>query len=287
MSNEKPLYAFLGHHKCATTWVSDILRQVCKELKLNYLAVPNARAFNYDLVGFIEREGVDFLGYVNADRRYLQDIPHLLALHVVRDPRDICVSAYYSHLHSHPIGPWWPELAGIRERLQGMSKDEGLYFEIDVLAWVYQQMVGWDDATEGILQVRMEDLTRDPYRYFLKIMSFLHLLDDSRYSLRRRIAQVWYRSLRTAEHLSGGRISIPMAPGRIPVERMLGIVWENRFEAKTAGRQQGKQDRKSHYRKGVAGEWREHFGPEHVRHFKEKYNHILLQLGYEQDPDWS
>lgn len=34
------------------------------------------------------------------------------------------------------------------------------------------------------------------------------------------------------------------------------------------------------------GQWKRYFQPHQIKFFQEKYNHILLGLGYETDPDW-
>ncbi len=34
------------------------------------------------------------------------------------------------------------------------------------------------------------------------------------------------------------------------------------------------------------GEWKHAFKPHQIAIFKEKYNHLLLELGYETDPNW-
>jgi quinol monooxygenase YgiN len=40
------------------------------------------------------------------------------------------------------------------------------------------------------------------------------------------------------------------------------------------------------FRKGVVGDWREHFTTEHKRLFKESAGDLLVQLGYEKNNDW-
>ena len=48
----------------------------------------------------------------------------------------------------------------------------------------------------------------------------------------------------------------------------------------------GIEDACSHYRKGVAGDWANHFKPQHKEYFKKNYNDVLLKLGYESTLDW-
>jgi hypothetical protein len=52
------------------------------------------------------------------------------------------------------------------------------------------------------------------------------------------------------------------------------------------GRDPGQENRKRFYRKGIAGDWKNHFSAEDKRIFKEIAGDLLLQLGYEKDLDW-
>ena len=76
-------------------------------------------------------------------------------------------------------------------------------------------------------------------------------------------------------------------PNRLPVERLLGIVWENDFATKANGRAPGREDPRSHYRKGTAGDWRNHFTERHVSYFKEHFGDLLVTLGYESGREWT
>lgn len=53
-----------------------------------------------------------------------------------------------------------------------------------------------------------------------------------------------------------------------------------------AGRESGQEDRKRFYRKGVAGDWKNHFSEEDKQVFKEIAGDLLIRLGYEQDMSW-
>ena len=52
------------------------------------------------------------------------------------------------------------------------------------------------------------------------------------------------------------------------------------------GRDPGQENRKRFYRKGIAGDWENHFSAEDKRIFKEIAGDLLIQLGYEKDLDW-
>ena len=282
----RPLAAFFGHHRCGTTYINDILRQACRELNLRHVTVPNAKVFNHDLRAFVAEKRVGFLAFVNADYEYVRKLDQFRGFHVVRDPRDVCVSAYYSHLHSHPVTETFPELAEHRRKLQGLSKHEGLLLEMQFREHEFSLMRRWDYSLPHVLEFKFEDFIQNPYHYFLEVFRFLDLLDEEPLGSGQRILNLMHRGLRAVEGKSRGRLSFPLSPGRLPAERLLGIVWENDFTRKARGRQPGQEDRQSHYRKGVAGDWRNHFDAEHVEYFKSHYNDVLITLGYEQHPDW-
>lgn len=53
-----------------------------------------------------------------------------------------------------------------------------------------------------------------------------------------------------------------------------------------AGRERGQEDRKRFYRKGIAGDWKNHFSADDRRVFKDLAGDMLVALGYETGLDW-
>jgi hypothetical protein len=72
---------------------------------------------------------------------------------------------------------------------------------------------------------------------------------------------------------------------KVPDERRRAVVEANRFEKKT-GRQKGQEDVASHHRKGVRGDWQNHFSPGVTERFKERFGKVLVETGYETGTDW-
>jgi sulfotransferase family protein len=52
------------------------------------------------------------------------------------------------------------------------------------------------------------------------------------------------------------------------------------------GRDPGQENRKRFYRKGIVGDWKNHFSDEDKRVFKEVGGEMLIRLGYERDMGW-
>ncbi|MEZ5360986.1 MAG: hypothetical protein R2748_01260 [Bryobacterales bacterium] len=65
----------------------------------------------------------------------------------------------------------------------------------------------------------------------------------------------------------------------------MGIIHECDFKQRTKGRKHGQEDRGSHFRKKAHGDWLNHFTLEHPAEFKQRYEDLLFQLGYESEPD--
>jgi hypothetical protein len=283
--SDRPLLAFFGHHKCASTWIHNVVDAVAADAGWRIAYVYDEKLFDQDLAGYVQRERLDFLSYVNADFAHVAQLPRVRGFHVVRDPRDLVVSAYFSHKQSHPTHAW-PELVPHRERLQKLSKRDGLLAEMDFSARFLEQMSTWDYGQENVLELKQEEFTSDPYGGFIRAFRFLGALDEEHYAkkdwpryLARATANILWRWSRRSSPL---RWPMP----RIPGERLLGIVFDQRFEKHAAGREKGKEDSASHYRKGVGGDWVHHFEEIHVERFKERWNGLLLRLGYEHDADW-
>jgi len=295
------LYCYFGHHKCASTWIRSILREVTwaagltleevfcpylPEKRTALITASQQRLPFEDLATYLQQQNAVFASFpiaVSELVENLQTIP-FRGFHVVRDPRDLIVSAYFSHRYSHPIEPL-PELEPHRERLAAVSKEDGLFLEMEFSAPVLQDMWAWPYGHPNILEVKMEALTARPYEGFVRIFEFLGLLDEGEsYSARRRIG-LFVREMLNRVSFRYRWLRWLRRPMPVTGELLLGRVWDHRFEKK-ARRRKGEEDPRSHYRKGQPGDWRNHFTEEHVAAFKEKFGDLVVRLGYEPDNDW-
>lgn len=257
-----PTYAYFGHHKCATQWITDIVQDVCAELELRCVRYNSPREFGGDLPAALRNDPADFLCYLNAWESHVSRLSGYRGFHVVRDPRDIVVSAYFSHKFSHPLpksgstARWLT--ADYRRTLQEVDPQTGLQMELERRANQFRGMLNWDYGQPHIQEVRFERLTADPEGEFRQIFRHLGLFDS---------ASPTTRATFTSELLDG-------------------ILHRHRFTNKSHGRKPGEEVSTAHYRKGTPGDWRVHFTPKHVASFKERYNDLLVALGYEKDLDW-
>jgi hypothetical protein len=206
---------------------------------------------------------------------------NFLGFHVIRDPRDIIVSAYYSHRYSHP-NDFWPELDAHRKRLDCLDKGDGLFYimeylqsmKIDgVVIRLFDHMEMWDYSRTNIKEIKFEQLILNPYFYMMEIFNFLGLLSDEDNPLHEKIIKSLFPFIRF------GRREITLG-------NALKIIHDLDFLKMTKGRGKGDEDKKHHFRKGISGDWKNHFDENHIEYFKDNYNELLIKLGYESDDKW-
>lgn len=243
-----PFVAYFGHHKCGTEWITAILRAVCARAGLSLFRSDSERPFDGDIVAFHAQQPFDFWCYTNADFSFVHNLD-VRGFNVVRDPRDMVVSAYFSHLRSHPT-EGWPRLRAYRAYLQQLPTSEGLLSEMEFIGPIFATMLMWRPLP-GVRQVRFEDLIGAPEDLFVELLTELRVVGDA-----------------------------------IAADDVREIVRQHAFERLSGGRRAGEENTSHHFRKGVPGDWRNHFTAEHVAYFKKLYNVLLLRLGYEQDGDW-
>lgn len=165
---------------------------------------------------------------------------------VIRDLRDTLISGYFSLKVSHPVISDWIE--SFRVELQSLDTEAGILRVMD--EWLPASariQQSWIESGEEI--IRYEDLLQDDLEILERV-----LIDECRLPVTR--------------------------------ERLREVVPANRFEALTKGRQRGREDACAHERKGVVGDWRNHFTPRIAEAFKDKYADLLIATGYERDSHW-
>ncbi len=290
------LRVYFGHHKCASRYITDIFLQatdilgmvprqrygLAAELPLDYNSHPEYQEQLALRTKILKSGRFQVLILTNADIESLALIAEgreYRGFHVVRDPRDIVVSAYFSHLYTHGAaeGSWWMEF---RKKLAAAKdKEHGLMLELDFLHTFLNNMRKWDYNNPNVFESRYEIITKDPFNEFVKIFTFLGIQTPT-VGIEDLFAL--YFGQRKA-HRTGS----PMPyRERLPKLLLKRILDRNSFENKSEGRQQGEENTHSHYRKGVSGDWQEHFSPAVKEEFKKRYNDLLVKLNYEQDENW-
>ena len=133
-----------------------------------------------------------------------------------------------------------------RDTLNNQSEEDGLIYLIKTRAQLAAIQASWTKDV-NVPRFRYEDLIEDPFSEFEKMINFCEI--------------------------------------NVPREKLHHIISNNQFES-ASGRRQGDEDVASHYRKGIAGDWKNHFTDRVKDEFKEMYGQVLIDTGYENDLNW-
>lgn len=272
-----PKVAFCSHHKCATKWFLRYFRFGCKRLGWKVGNVDNqSRRFEGDARSFCKSNKIDFLFYSNAVYRDVAEL-EIPVVHLVRDPRDILVSGYFSHRDSHETDNW-PELVDYRKRLRACNETEGLSLELDFSEQFLRPMEGWPLDRGSVATFFYEDFSSHPFDTTLAMLQHLNLVAD-----RGDCASPSLSSLNGALSYALERTRIaaasPIRRKRISAQEWLGEAYDIRFtrlkaKAVATGGPQG------HYRKGGHGQWKSNLHGGILEAFEARYGHLVEHYGY-------
>ena len=292
VSDKPTIRSFFSHHKTASTWGRIILGDAASALRMTVRPIMSPPHWaGYVTPGDMVRAvNPDIIVVTDPKPAMMADLPKTIGFHVIRDPRDIVVSSYYSHMNSHPTKFWgveWPELIPHREALQSMDHDQGLLKEMEFSAWMIETMGTWDYQQSDMLEIKMEDFTADPLKWWTAIFTHLDMLAPEGSSQFMPLTRIkWNLASRIEKPRSVDLLRRRLHLGKVPVDKLpiSYLEWtlgRFSFASLASGRSIGEEDQNSHYRRGVAGDWRNHFTDKHIAAFRDRYGDLAERLGYE------
>jgi hypothetical protein len=220
-------------------------------------------AIDYFLTGELSKTGKRLVGDKSPllTAETMEEIagiyPEAKVIHIIRDGRDAVVSAAH---HSRNFGK---ARKGVRTpgdrcaepgelQLAGESIFAGNSLERMAAEWSRRVGKTVEDGPallgESYTEVRYEDLLERPEEEVRRLLEFLGAGSNE---------EIVRRCVNAAS-----------------------------FERLSGGRERGKEDSSSFFRKGVAGDWRRFFTREDRRIFKQEAGELLIEIGYETDNNW-
>jgi hypothetical protein len=233
----------VGHHRAGSTWFQNIMRAVTARFGMRFQAHESGEQD--------PRAEMIVMGHPQPEMTLEEGV--FRGSHMIRDPRDVIVSAYHYHLWSDE--PWLhearPDLGGMtyQEYWRSLDRDAAITEYIRAAPWATTgEMVKWNYDRSEFLELRYEDVIGDEAAAFTRL--FTH------YGFSERAVEV---AVATARRFTFERVG---------------------------GRKLGETREGQHLRSGRPGAWRDVLTPHHKELFKEVAGDILIKLGYETNVTW-
>lgn len=183
------------------------------------------------------------------------------AICLMRDGRDVMVSAYFHFLFEGEKG--YNNVNELRRNLgfknyDNISENMPQFIEYMFSGYANKNMFhfSWSDMVQNIIKykdkicvLKYEDLLISPVQCLEKALSYYGI--------------------------------------EFPGERKLNEIVEKYSFKNVTKRNPGEEDRKSFVRKGISGDWKNHFTEEACEVFKKYAGEELIKMGYEKDLNWS
>lgn len=247
MKNDRILHLTLT--KCGSQWIRDVL---CAPEIVSYSKYPySGVTLHYHTVTYLQLPSRTFSGPIyglNREEWQWWKQPGDQALVILRDPRDRLISWMFSLLVSHV--PNEPANFFQRKLLSKMADHQEciMYMIAITIDMVMRFYLTWKiEAEDDALVLKYEDLIRDQRTEFKKIIDWLK----------------W----------------------PVPEQTLEKVIDRLSFQSRS-GRKPGELDIFSHYRRGIAGDWRNYFTRNHGRFWESLYPGFLQSIGYENSQDW-
>lgn len=240
---------FITQPKCGSQWVRDVLSapEIIANSGYSYSGI-SLSINNHHQLEIPDRTLSGPIYGMNQWEWQFWKQPSDRAIVVLRDPRDVMISQMYSWLYSHVDTPAVHARRGFLHELTDRNRRiESMICSSGLAAgWRVNRTWANYEGSDALV-VHYESLAENQHDEFGKIIDWLG----------------W---------------GVPGAMLHKVVDRMS-------FESRS-GRKPGETDVHSHYRRGVAGDWRNHFTREHGQEWERLYPGYLLETGYEASNTW-
>lgn len=243
-------YALVAtHHKTGSVWMRTVFKLIATETGVPFINLSKRRTLDADRLpesAILFSDHSDFSGCA-----WLLEHPRSRIMHVIRDPRDVIISAMHYHRKAKESWLHLPRkgLGGLtyQQKLNRLPDDRARYlFEMERTSRrVIRDMQKWDYTRTNSLECKYEDMIADVG---------MELVSE------------------VLRHLG-------FEAGELEACRQ--IFWKNSLFGELRGSQS------VHIRSGALRQWPGTFDESLAAAFLEQFPDALVQLGYEPDNSWT
>ena len=236
------------HHKTGTVWMDGVFKAIADDVGARYIDFRS----EYARLDEVLEEPFILFNYDSEFRDHadILDRDDVRTLHVIRDPRDVLISAMHYHKKSaeswlHTPVPGYNNVTYQRRLRELPTKFEQYVFEMEhSTAGTLRGMTSWQYGRPNCFEARYEGLRQDlDLSYWTRIAEFLGFDGIERQSCRLRF---WQNSLFGGLSRLGNK----------------------------------------HVRSGDVAQWKREFGRELAYAFTDRFPSVLQTLAYEPDNKW-
>lgn len=232
--------------KTASQWFKGVFRDRDFYSRSGLVVSPyQYLGLNYARISSFPKQTVVSHLYFNyQDYLKIPKPPSYKTFFVLRDPRDIIVSWYFSARYSHVLVP---PIHTMRHNLARLDFQDGLRYLIDTQAefGLFDCQRSWVEAQKNYSEIgifRYEDLARDEVSFVRDLFDFLEL--------------------------------------DLPETELQALVNRHTISKRSQDRSSLNGDLNNHYRKGVSGDWQHHFSDRIADYFNQITGDLLSVLAY-------
>lgn len=236
------------HHKTGTVWMATVFKAIARRLGAHYVDFWT----HFGRLDRALKPPFILLNHNSIFSRHASTLRRddVRILHLIRDPRDVLISAM--HYHKKASEPWLHETisggkeASYQQRLNALATVHEQYvFELEnATGSTIEAMLDWQYDRPNCLEIRYEDLWGD------------------------RSLSLW-REVGSFLGFEGPELEV--------CEKCF---WEHSLFGKPS------RANLRHSRSGEAQQWTREFTPELAEAFVDRFPDALQTLGYEEDDRW-
>jgi len=184
-ASDSPSILFFTTYKCASSFAAEMINELTTDARYKHVDLDSyfyhlEKDTDIEYKKNFSKKVFRKCGFVYGPMRHYQPIPNInqyKILLILRDPRDVLVSHYYSAKYSHEIGT--TKMLQKRAAIQNQNIDEFVLGRLEEFACIYEQYKLNILTLENVIFIRYEDMVTHPKKFIIKLHEMLKINIDN------------------------------------------------------------------------------------------------------------